>query len=71
MESAILATLGGTVPRKILHIQIEKSGRLEFGAYDNFHPDCVCIGSGVPAGLIQGLATEGVIERRKIEGVDS
>lgn len=25
----------------VIHTQIEKAGRLAFGAYDNFHSDCV------------------------------
>jgi hypothetical protein len=32
----IVAAVGGTVPKSILHIQAEKCGRLELGFYDNF-----------------------------------
>jgi len=30
----IMAAIGGTVPKTILHVQIEKNGTLEFGLYD-------------------------------------
>jgi len=36
MGQKILKTISGTVPRRILHIQIEKEGTLQFGAYANF-----------------------------------
>jgi hypothetical protein len=42
---AILSAIGGTVPRNIIHVQIEKAGVLAFGAYDNFHPQCVYFGA--------------------------
>jgi len=45
----------------IIHTQIEKDGRLAFGAYDNFHPDCVWAGHAVPRSLLQGLKESGVI----------
>jgi hypothetical protein len=34
----IYAALGETVPKKVLHVQIEKNGVIQFGAYDYFHP---------------------------------
>ena len=43
----ILRAIGGAVPRKILHIQIEKHGVLEFGAYDNFSPHCLFFGPAI------------------------
>jgi hypothetical protein len=33
---AISVAIGGTVPKAILHIQIEKDCQLELGLYDNF-----------------------------------
>ncbi|MGA3047000.1 MAG: hypothetical protein ABSD67_10280 [Terracidiphilus sp.] len=38
--SAVFSKIGGTIPKSVLHILIEKDGRLEFGAYDRFHPEC-------------------------------
>lgn len=35
---SIMSAVGGTVPRSILHIQVEKEGLLELGLYDNFAP---------------------------------
>jgi hypothetical protein len=39
----------------IVHVQIERSGVLEFGAYDNFHPDCVVAGPGISVSLLDEL----------------
>jgi len=60
--NAILSAVGGTVPRKILHIQIEKAGALEFGAYDNFHPECIYFGRAVRQVLIDSLQAQGVLK---------
>jgi len=38
MVGPIMAAVGGTVPRGIIHIQVQKDGRLELGLYDNFAP---------------------------------
>jgi hypothetical protein len=45
----------------IIHTQIEKEGRLAFGAYDNFHADCVSASDAVPRSLLEGLKESGVI----------
>jgi hypothetical protein len=58
----IIAALGGTVPRTVLHIQIEKRGVLEFGAYDNFHPECIFFGSAVRQATIESLAANEIIQ---------
>jgi hypothetical protein len=34
--ASVLAAIGGTLPRGIIHILIEKDGHLELGLYDNF-----------------------------------
>ncbi len=44
----------------IIHTQIEQGGRLAFGAYDNFHADCVS-GPAVPRSLLERLKESGVI----------
>jgi hypothetical protein len=41
MVGPIMAAVGGTVPRGIIHIQVQKDGRLELGLYDNFAPKCM------------------------------
>lgn len=65
---AIIAAVGGTVPRGILHIQIEKSGRLELGLYDNFDPKASFFGSALKPLFFTQLQSDGImtswIERR-------
>jgi hypothetical protein len=46
----------------IIHIQIEKNGRLEFGCYDNFHPECIGCSDGVKLELLDHLQGTGVIK---------
>jgi hypothetical protein len=45
----------------IVHIQIEKNGRLEFGSYDNFHPECIVCFLGVSTDLLDRLRGNGII----------
>ena len=45
----------------IIHIQISVSDRLEFGAYDQFHRDCVVTRSRVPIDLLSELKHRGII----------
>src|SRR5262245_43200851 len=45
----------------IVHIQIEKNGRLEFGSYDNFHRECIVCFLGVSPDLLNVLRDKGVI----------
>jgi hypothetical protein len=53
----ILKALGGTFPgKRILHIQIEKAGTLQFGAYDRFA--CVFFGPGVASWVIDSLVAK-------------
>lgn len=64
-KDLIIAAIGGSVPRTILHIQIENNGRLEFGTYDTFHPKCFTIGSGLGSAFIDGLLSEGILGLRR------
>jgi len=57
----IYAALGGTVPKTLLHVRIEKGGVLQFGAYDHFHPECIYFGNDVRPATIELLVSEGVI----------
>jgi hypothetical protein len=45
----------------IIHVQIESSGVVELGAYDNFHSECVVTGSRVPSTLLSELKTKNII----------
>jgi hypothetical protein len=58
---AIIAAIGGTVPKSILHIQIEKSGRLELGLYDNFDPRATFFGLALTPRFLSTLQFEGII----------
>lgn len=42
-------------------LQIERSGRVEFLAGDNFHRECVSVGPAIPALFLQELTQQGVI----------
>jgi hypothetical protein len=57
----IVAAVGGTVPSGILHIQIQKDGRLEFGSYDNFSPNGMFLGPALTPSFINRLRTDGVL----------
>jgi hypothetical protein len=45
----------------ILHVQIEKNGKIEFAAFDNFDRDCVVAYSGVSPALLDELTRTGVL----------
>lgn len=56
---AIGIAIGGTLPKAIIHIQIEKSGRLELGVYDNFGG--IVFGPALTPAFLSGLQSDGVI----------
>jgi hypothetical protein len=58
-EKTILSAIGGTLPRSIIHIQIEKAGILEFGAYDNFYPECIFLEAQYPRRSLSHLCLRG------------
>jgi len=71
--ASILKSLGSgrEVVSEIIHIQISVSGTLEFGAYDQFHPDCVVTGARIPLEFLSELQDLGIIrsfEATKKEG---
>jgi len=45
----------------LIHVQIEHAGHLVFGAYDNFHKDCVVAYELTPEALLEQLKSSGVI----------
>ena len=45
----------------IIHVQIERDGVLELGAYDNFAPGCVITGPGVKLELLEELKSKNVL----------
>jgi hypothetical protein len=57
---ARVVAAGGIVNR-IVHIQVEKEGALQFAAYDNFHPECIAVGPAVPKTVLDDLLSKGVL----------
>jgi hypothetical protein len=55
----------GGITSRIVHIQIEKNGRIEFGAYDKFHPTCILCGKAVSITLLEHLLDKGVLRSFK------
>jgi hypothetical protein len=51
----------GRVVRDVIHVQIEKAGRLAFGAYDNFHPECICASAPITEELLDRLVANGIL----------
>ena len=62
MVKAILSAIGGTLPGSVIHVQIEKEGVLEFGAYDNFHPECIYFRGGVSQEFLESMVSEGLLK---------
>ena len=71
-DFAVLRLEGDTIDRvfkglvalgfnAIVHVQIERNGILELGAYDNFHPQCVATGPGISSSLLEELQSANVI----------
>jgi hypothetical protein len=60
----IFAKIGGTVPRSVRHIQVQKNAQLAFAVYDNFHPECLSFGTAITDMFIDSLVTEGLLQRR-------
>lgn len=50
------------VRRRVPHVQIEKHGKLVFGAYDGFYPGLVWVSQQVGAGLLERLRKEGCLK---------
>ena len=61
MVKRIMVAVGGTVPRSILHIQVEKHGRLELGLYDNFTPKGIFLGPAVTRTFIETMENGGLL----------
>jgi hypothetical protein len=60
---SIQRAMGGTIPKSVLHIQIAKAGRLEFGAYDQFHPGALFFGEALSSGFLDALVCDGILKR--------
>jgi hypothetical protein len=60
--SRILAAISGRVPRRVVHIQIERAGILEFGAYDSFDPECLFFGPAIKGHFLASLVELGILQ---------
>jgi len=58
----ILPAIGGAVPRRIFHIQIEKDGVLQFAAYDSFYPGSIVFGLALDQRFIESLVAQEIIK---------
>ena len=61
----ILSASSGTLPRTILHVQIEKADTLQFAAYDNFDPECIYFGNALGDVFVDSLVSAGVMEKMR------
>jgi len=59
----IISAVGGTIPRGILHVQIEKEDRLELGLYDKFAPDAMFFGPTLTPIFFATLLGDGTISQ--------
>jgi hypothetical protein len=59
----IIKAMGGTIPKSILHIQIAKADKLEFGAYDQFHLGALFVGEALGGDFLDVMVSEGILER--------
>jgi hypothetical protein len=55
ITSIFLRIKSAGLSRDIIHVQIERDGVLELGAYDSFCPGCVVTGPGVSPTLLAEL----------------
>ena len=51
--------------KRAIHVQIERQGVLELGAYDNFHPECVVTGPGISSLLLAELKSAKTVREFK------
>jgi hypothetical protein len=61
VAKAVLSKIAFKGYTGIIHVQIEREGRLAFSACDNFHEGCVWASSAVPLALLTDLADKGIL----------
>jgi hypothetical protein len=67
MAQSIVESIGRrALGRRIIHVQIEKAAVLEFGAYDNFHPECIFFGKAVGQEVLESHISQGVLTYRPL-----
>ena len=55
IEKAIRSKIAFAGDRGIIHVQIEAKGEIVFGAYDNFHKDCVVVDGTISTDVLDDL----------------
>jgi hypothetical protein len=65
MGQQVLAAISRAVPWRIIHIQIERDGVLQFAAYDSFHAECLVWGPALKTEFFESLVKQGVLEARR------
>jgi hypothetical protein len=68
MGHKLLSAISGAVPKRIIHRQIEKDGILQFGAYDNFHPECISFGPALNQEFLDSLVSQGILKPFRTAG---
>jgi hypothetical protein len=61
IEKVIVSRVAFKGSDGIVHVQIERQGRLAFVACDNFHEDCVWVSEAVPATFLAELVKNRVL----------
>jgi hypothetical protein len=61
MVGPIMAAVGGTVPRSLIHVQVQKEGRLQLGLFDNFAPKAMFLGPGLTPTFLATLQEAGIL----------
>ena len=56
-----MAAVGRTVPRGLIHVQIQKERRLQLGLYDNFAPESMFFGPGLTPTFFATLQEAGAL----------
>jgi hypothetical protein len=61
VAEAVFKRLGYRVPNGVIHVQIEKNGVLEFGAYDNFDRNSMYWGPALTGSFVESLVSQGIL----------
>jgi hypothetical protein len=67
MGHKLLSAISGAVPKRIIHIQIERDGVLQFGAYDNFDPECLFFGPALNQEFLDSLVRQEILKPVRVK----
>jgi len=57
----LLSAFGDGIPSRIVHVQFERNGVLEFAADDNFDPESLLLGPSFEKGFFNTLVEQGLL----------